>query len=122
MKTARLLIAVALVLVTAAVATRAQDKPAPSAEQLGKVVFPTSCSPAAQPAFERALAMLHSFEASLQAAKNRRRGTYGAARASALAGDKEKARTYYTRLVALAQNADGERPELRVAKTFFGAR
>jgi tetratricopeptide (TPR) repeat protein len=28
---------------------------------LGKVSFPTSCSPKAQPAFERAVAMLHSF-------------------------------------------------------------
>ncbi len=31
------------------------------AEQLGKVSFPTSCDPKVQPAFERAVAMLHSF-------------------------------------------------------------
>ncbi len=30
-------------------------------EKLGKVHFPTSCSPAAQPHFERGLALLHSF-------------------------------------------------------------
>jgi hypothetical protein len=30
-------------------------------EKLGKVHFPVSCSPAAQQAFDRALAMLHSF-------------------------------------------------------------
>ena len=30
-------------------------------EQLGKVHFPVSCSPAAQAPFDRALAMLHSF-------------------------------------------------------------
>src|SRR5215468_11267641 len=32
-----------------------------SPEKLGRVVFKTSCSPAAQKQFERALAMLHSF-------------------------------------------------------------
>ena len=62
------------------------------------------------------------FETSLQASKNRWRGIYGAARAYELAGDREKARTYYTRLIALAQHADGERPELRQAKAFVAAR
>ena len=33
-----------------------------ASEQLGKVNFPTSCSPASQTAFERGLALLHSFE------------------------------------------------------------
>ena len=33
-----------------------------ASEQLGKVNFPTSCSPASQAAFERGLALLHSFE------------------------------------------------------------
>src|SRR5262245_7110556 len=36
----------------------AQQKPA---EQLGKVVFPTSCDAKVQPRFERAVALLHSF-------------------------------------------------------------
>ena len=35
--------------------------PAQSAEQLGKVTFPTSCDPAVQQQFERGVAMLHSF-------------------------------------------------------------
>jgi len=35
--------------------------PAQSAEQLGKVSFPTSCDPAVQEQFERGVAMLHSF-------------------------------------------------------------
>ena len=35
--------------------------PAHSAEQLGKVTFPTSCDPAVQQEFERGVAMLHSF-------------------------------------------------------------
>jgi hypothetical protein len=30
-------------------------------EKLGTVRFPTSCSPAVQPQFERAVALLHSF-------------------------------------------------------------
>lgn len=33
----------------------------PAPEQLGKVHFPTSCSPQLQPAFERGVALLHSF-------------------------------------------------------------
>ena len=32
-----------------------------SVDELGRVVFPTSCTPQAQAQFERALAMLHSF-------------------------------------------------------------
>ncbi len=37
------------------------DAGAQSTERLGKVDFPTSCAPAAQPHFERAVARLHSF-------------------------------------------------------------
>jgi hypothetical protein len=33
----------------------------PAPEKLGAVAFPTSCTPALEPAFERALALLHSF-------------------------------------------------------------
>jgi tetratricopeptide (TPR) repeat protein len=33
----------------------------PAPEKLGTVTFPTSCAPALKPAFERALALLHSF-------------------------------------------------------------
>ena len=39
----------------------AQDSKATS-EQLGQVNFPTSCAPEAQPAFERGVALLHSFQ------------------------------------------------------------
>lgn len=34
---------------------------AQSTERLGKINFPTSCAPAAQPHFERGVALLHSF-------------------------------------------------------------
>ncbi|MGH7318479.1 MAG: hypothetical protein ACRELA_02465 [Candidatus Rokuibacteriota bacterium] len=63
---------------------------------------------------------LREFEASHPKEPNRLRGLYGAARAAELSGDREKARTYYTRLLALAEKADSERPELRQAKAFLG--
>jgi hypothetical protein len=37
------------------------DDTASQSGPLGKVSFPTSCDPKVQPAFERAVAMLHSF-------------------------------------------------------------
>ena len=40
----------------------AQEHPHPAAEKLGTVNFATSCTPAAKPAFDRAMALLHSFE------------------------------------------------------------
>lgn len=42
-------------------AAQEHNHPAGSTEKLGKVSFAVSCSPAAQPKFERAVAMLHSF-------------------------------------------------------------
>jgi tetratricopeptide (TPR) repeat protein len=61
---------------------------------------------------------VREYEASLQAAPNRFRAFYGAARAAELAGDREKAKAYYTKLLAVtAPNAD--RPETRNAKAFL---
>jgi tetratricopeptide (TPR) repeat protein len=62
---------------------------------------------------------LQAFEASHRVEPNRFQGLYGAARAAELAGDKDKARTFYGKLVALAEKADSERPELDAAKTFL---
>jgi tetratricopeptide (TPR) repeat protein len=62
---------------------------------------------------------LQAFETSQRSEPNRFKGLYGAARAAELAGDKEKARTFYTKLVALAEQADSERPELDEARTFL---
>jgi len=62
---------------------------------------------------------LQAFEASQRSAPNRFKGLYGAARAAELAGEKEKARTFYTALVALAELADSERPEVGEARTFL---
>jgi hypothetical protein len=40
----------------------AQDQHHSSAENLGKVQFSVSCSSAAQPQFNRAVALMHSFQ------------------------------------------------------------
>jgi len=49
-----------LVALALSVPAQAHDTDTPSGP-LGKVSFPTSCEPKVQPAFERAVAMLHSF-------------------------------------------------------------
>jgi hypothetical protein len=56
-----LLFAVVFALAAAAAAQDHQHA-APGAEKLGTVHFATSCSAAAQPSFDRAVALLHSFE------------------------------------------------------------
>ena len=65
---------------------------------------------------------LHEFEASLQETPNRYRGLYGAARAAEAAGDRQKARGYFEKLVTLAQHADTSRPEIAPAKAFLAQR
>jgi Tfp pilus assembly protein PilF len=55
----------------------------------------------------------------LQSARNRYRGFYGAAKAAQRSGDREKARSYYEKLVALCSHADTEPPELVEAKTYL---
>ena len=59
-----------------------------------------------------------AYEASLGVAPNRFKALYGVARAAERAGDREKAKTYYGKLLATAAPADTERPELREAKAF----
>ena len=65
MKTRQVAIIGAFAAVVAAPLALAHDGAASPAgrppEQLGKVSFPTSCAPAVQPAFERGVALLHSF-------------------------------------------------------------
>jgi tetratricopeptide (TPR) repeat protein len=66
---------------------------------------------------------LQAFEASHQVEPNRFQGLYGAARAAEVAGEREKARTFYTQLITLAmQTDDSERPELVQARTFLAQR
>ena len=65
---------------------------------------------------------LKEFEASLQVSPNRFNGVYGAAKAAELSGDREKARTFYAKLKALAERSDGQRPELQAAKVFLASK
>jgi hypothetical protein len=62
---------------------------------------------------------LKEYEISLQSARNRYRGLYGAAKAAERSGNRKKARGYYERLVALCSHADTERAELAEAKTYL---
>ncbi len=62
---------------------------------------------------------LKEFETSSSREPNRFNGFYGAARAADLSGDTAKTKLYYAKLVALAQRADTERPELLEAKAFL---
>jgi tetratricopeptide (TPR) repeat protein len=60
------------------------------------------------------------YEASLNRAPNRFKTLYGVARASELAGDRDRARTFYAKLVTVAAASDNQRPELSQAKAFLG--
>lgn len=60
-----------------------------------------------------------AFEASLRGSKNRLRSYAGAATAAATAGNTSAARSYYTKLLELADGADGGRPELTQAKAYL---
>jgi predicted Zn-dependent protease len=66
-------------------------------------------------------AAVREYEASLGRAPNRFKTIAGVARAAELAGDRDKAKIYYARLLVLAGPADAERPELKQAKAFQGA-
>jgi tetratricopeptide (TPR) repeat protein len=81
----------------------------PAREQLGELLLELK-----QPA-----AALREFETSLLVAPNRFNGLYGAARAANLAADRKKAKTYYAKLLKLAQHADSDRPEFAEAKAFL---
>ncbi len=62
---------------------------------------------------------LVEFEATLRTAPNRFNSLSGAARAAELSGNREKARTYYAKLLTLCDHADGDRPELREARAIL---
>ena len=61
------------------------------------------------------------FEASQKTDPNRLHGLAGAGRAAEGAGDKTKAKLYYTKLIELTKSADSERPEVARAKAFVAA-
>ncbi len=64
-------------------------------------------------------AALREYEASLRDAPNRFNSLYGAARSAELSGERAKAKEYYAKLLEVSKLADGDRPELRQAKTLL---
>ena len=66
---------------------------------------------------------LKEFEASQVREPNRFRGYAGAAQAAAAAaGESDKARLYYGKLVELTRDADTSLPEIARAKTYLAAK
>ena len=59
------------------------------------------------------------FEATLRTAPNRFNALSGAARAAKLSGDSKMAKSYYTKLLAICSQADGDRPELQNARSLL---
>ena len=64
---------------------------------------------------------LKEFETSLQNNPNRYRSFAGAAKAAERIGDRAQAKGYYEKLVTLAAQADGGRPDLLAAKQYLAA-
>ena len=62
---------------------------------------------------------LGEFEAALKENPNRYRGLYGAARSAEAAGERQKAESYFAKLVKVAEKADSDRPEIAQAKMFL---
>ncbi len=70
-------------------------------------------------ALRQPAAALREYEASLRNAPSRFNSLYGAARSAELSGDRTKAREYYAQLIDVSKLADGDRPELREARTLL---
>ncbi|KVN68052.1 hypothetical protein WM03_31960 [Burkholderia ubonensis] len=81
----------------------------PMREQLGEMLLD----------LKRPADALKEYEASMQATPNRLRGLYGAATAADLAQERQKAKLYYGKLVALMRDADANRPEVRQARLYL---
>ena len=83
----------------------------PIREQIGTILLEVGKPTEAQ----------REFEAALKIYPGRFRGLYGAARAAELAGDKEVANRYYTKLAAQTSKAGGSRNELNHIREFLSA-
>ena len=59
------------------------------------------------------------FETTLRTAPNRFNAMSGAAHAAKQSGDREKAKSYYTKLLAMCSQSDGDRPELQDARSLL---
>jgi hypothetical protein len=62
---------------------------------------------------------LEAFESALQATPNRLNALYGAAQSANQAGNPQKAKLYFTQLLANCPRADADRPEPREARTYL---
>ena len=62
---------------------------------------------------------LEAYEVNLKGHPNRFNGIYGAAIASKLSGDNEKAKLYFEQLIELTKHSKSDRPELVEAKAFL---
>ncbi|HXP46209.1 MAG TPA: tetratricopeptide repeat protein [Terriglobales bacterium] len=80
----------------------------PARELLGEMLL----------AMDQPAEALAAFESALQRSPNRFNALYGAARAAQIAGQREKARQYYSALVAVSDPVS-PRPELRTAKSYL---
>jgi len=81
----------------------------PARELLGEMLLE-----AKQPA-----SALEAFEISLKSAPERLRALYGAAHAAQLAGNLDKAKAYFAKILANCPHADSDRAELHEAKLFL---
>jgi tetratricopeptide (TPR) repeat protein len=69
----------------------------------------------------RAADALKEYETGLEKEPNRFRSVYGAAHAAELAGNAQKAMTYYSQLLSICERSDaGGRAEITRARTYVG--
>ena len=61
---------------------------------------------------------LVAYEENLRGSPHRFNGVYGAAIASKLSGNLEKATRYFNQLIDLTKDSDSDRPEIEEAKAF----
>jgi tetratricopeptide (TPR) repeat protein len=71
---------------------------------------------------KRPLDALREYELTLRTTPNRFNSVAGAARAAELAGNGQKARSYYAKLVRLCSDATGPRPKLQHARKYLGVK
>jgi hypothetical protein len=68
---------------------------------------------------ERPGEALEAYEVSLAVSQNRLNSLYGAGHAAELMGEVNKTRSYYSRVVEIAADADSDRPRIRKARAFL---
>src|SRR5437764_14758188 len=69
-----------------------------------------------------AASALNEYEGSMKNAPERVRGFYGGAKVAEAAGDNDKAAAYFSKLMRLARDADGDRAEIRETRQFAVAK